>query len=268
MIFNFTLLNFSFLFLFLLSQGVSSFTSLTPSENNNLLKKRISQPHSIIFSNVMENIEASFQDMKSYVTTQLTQQKIEYKDQDIIFESDDLSALNLSSIIDDKDIDSERRLDQTSIIPSKVPILTKGTATVPNTLDTILAATQVTAAATTPITKVSTLKNGACLNNGKEITLKVNIYSCKGVQVSKEQYEILKKSQSCAVVKNSNQKVCYCSFEYYGNKCESINTYTCELDFLGPMDQCKGKDSFDYVYSYSGTPPCNFVENGQIFSIK
>ena len=273
MIFNFIVprkLNlFTTLSVCLILQGTISLTPLFPPEANNL-KKGISQPHSVIFANVMGNIQAGFNEMKAYVKNQLTQQKFEQENEVFIFESDDLTNSSPSLTISDELFRSERNLQQTITIPSTITTQING---IPSILDSLLPTNMIsnvvnTNVASTPIIKVSTLKNGSCENNGKELTLNVNIYTCNGTRVSKSQYDSLKTTQSCKLFPSQIRKVCYCSFEYYGDKCEVANAYTCELDFLGPLSHCEGKDSFDYVYSYSGTPPCNLIKTGQNISIQ
>lgn len=276
MIFNFTskhkLHAYSYILFICLLSSAFAITPLFPSENDSLLKKCISQPYSTLFSNIMNNVEYTFQDMKAYVEKQLTNSGYEQEDEKIIYIVDDFINEDKISFEDYQeednynydydDSDSDRNLAQLPItIPSGIQV------TIPTGV-TNLVNNLTNTTNTIPLTQVSTLKKGSCFNTGKEILVNVTVYTCNKTEVSKKKYEVLKATQNCTVAKNRNKRLCYCSYDYYGNRCEFRNWYTCELEFLGPLNNCQGKDSFDYVYKYSGTPPCNKVETGQNVSIQ
>jgi len=104
-----------------------------------------------------------------------------------------------------------------------------------------------------------------CKNGGKFTTARVNMYICDGSTVTKAQYD-QKNGEGCSI-SESTENVCYCSFEYYGDTCTSLNTYTCDIERINYPVQCEGQDSFQYVYSYDGIPPCYTIENGETITM-
>lgn len=87
----------------------------------------------------------------------------------------------------------------------------------------------------------------------------VNVYSCNGVEVSKSTYE----SGTGCTVTQQTKSLCYCPYDYYGDTCQTLQTYNCEIERISHPLDCQGTDSFTYVYSYSGIPPCYPVDVGQ-----
>ena len=105
-----------------------------------------------------------------------------------------------------------------------------------------------------------------CENNGKATTAKVNVYTCNKEVVTKDVYTSLN-GVGCKVTKSTTKSVCYCSFEFYGSSCEYLNPLRFEISRLSNIGDCTGQDSFNYVYSYSGAPPCYYVSPDQTVTL-
>jgi len=104
-----------------------------------------------------------------------------------------------------------------------------------------------------------------CENGGIFTTAKVNIYTCDGKVVTKAQYDG-RNGAGCSITERV-ENVCYCSYEYHGDHCEGLIAYTCEIERVNYPVQCKGTDSYEYVYSYDGVPPCYTVESGETITM-
>ena len=104
-----------------------------------------------------------------------------------------------------------------------------------------------------------------CYNGGIATTASVTIYQCNGQVVKESDYDSGNSACSSSV---STVDVCYCRFDYYGDQCLSHNGMTCEIERQNYPPQCGGADSFAYVYSYSGIPPCYYVDNGDTITMR
>jgi len=103
-----------------------------------------------------------------------------------------------------------------------------------------------------------------CFNGGIPTTADVTIYSCNGAVVSADDYNSANPACSSS---QSTVDACYCPFDHYGDQCENHNSFTCEIDRLNYPVQCSGTSGQDYVYSYSGIPPCYPVRNGETITM-
>jgi hypothetical protein len=104
-----------------------------------------------------------------------------------------------------------------------------------------------------------------CYNSGIATTASVTIYTCNGETVKEDDYD---SGDSACSSSTSTVDVCYCPFDYYGDQCETHNGMTCEIERENYPPQCSGVDSFDYVYSYSGIPPCYYVDSGDTITMR
>ncbi len=104
-----------------------------------------------------------------------------------------------------------------------------------------------------------------CYNGGIATTASVTIYTCNGETVEQNDYD---SGNSACSKATSTVDVCYCRYDYYGDQCETHNGMTCEIERENYPPQCGGADSFDYVYSYSGIPPCYYVDNGDTITMR
>jgi hypothetical protein len=109
------------------------------------------------------------------------------------------------------------------------------------------------------------LVTGPCANDGKYVTTSVNIYKCDGEEVTKDDFDS-RDGVGCTT-ETADKELCYCPFDYYGDLCETGNRWVCEVEKISHPTQCAGKDSFNYVYSYSGYPPCYNVSIGDRISM-
>lgn len=103
-----------------------------------------------------------------------------------------------------------------------------------------------------------------CFNGGIATRADVTIYTCNGATVSADAYDAGNSACSSA---QSTVDACYCRFDYYGDQCETHNDFSCEIERLNYPVQCSGTNSFNYVYSYSGIPPCYNVNNGDTITM-
>jgi len=120
-----------------------------------------------------------------------------------------------------------------------------------------------------PYSSLSGFRDGrvlaaTCFNGGISTTADVTIYSCNGAVVSADDYD---SGNSACSSSQSSVDACYCPFDYYGDQCENHNDFSCEIDRLNYPVQCSGTSGHDYVYSYSGIPPCYPVSNGQTITM-
>ncbi len=109
------------------------------------------------------------------------------------------------------------------------------------------------------------LSAGDCVNSGVFTQASVNIYTCDGDRVSKAIYN--SRNGAGCTVQQSTENVCYCPFDFYGDRCETFNSYSCSIDRINYPAQCSGPDSHRYVYSYDGSPPCHYVDEGQTITM-
>ena len=108
-----------------------------------------------------------------------------------------------------------------------------------------------------------------CFNGGFPVKTKVTFYICNNKEVTKTFYEANQRNTSCGT-NVTMRNLCYCPFDYYGTTCENFNIPYCSLNLTSnPNQQCEGKDSKYYVYSYSlGDMPCYFAERDTNFKLK
>ena len=108
-----------------------------------------------------------------------------------------------------------------------------------------------------------------CFNGGFPVDTEVTLYICNDEEVSKAYYEANQGNASCST-SVTMRSFCYCPFDYYGTICESFNILYCSLNSTSNFNQqCKGKDSEYYVYSYSlGDMPCFFAERDSNLELK
>lgn len=110
------------------------------------------------------------------------------------------------------------------------------------------------------------LQSISCYGFSKQVTASVNIFNCSGSLVSRTDYDNLK-GENCTIT-TETKSLCYCPYDYYGDRCQNLNQFTCDIERISHPLECEGIDSFNYVYSYSGIPPCHTVEVGQIVDFK
>ena len=107
-----------------------------------------------------------------------------------------------------------------------------------------------------------------CQHNGILTKTHVNKFTCGNKTVTQSQYEARAATGGCKAEYNVVEPMCYCSYEFYGDLCEKFNPWVCQLDRLNYPETCVGTDSFDYVYSIDGIPPCHPVADGEEITVK
>ena len=70
----------------------------------------------------------------------------------------------------------------------------------------------------------------------------------------------------CYIFK-TNETLCYCPKDFYGNNCEYENSIDCTMNYQKP-NNCPNFNNDFYVSDYGGDAPCHFVKKNDLIIIR
>mgnify|MGYP006976758045 FL=1 len=113
------------------------------------------------------------------------------------------------------------------------------------------------------------LQSPLCSNVGHIVNSNYTLYFCNDRLITKEEFEESGgiSNPNCRITKG-NADICYCPMDFYGWICEVPVPLRADLRPVNALGDCTGEDSFEYIYSYGGNPPCVTAEVGDTFNLE
>ncbi len=110
---------------------------------------------------------------------------------------------------------------------------------------------------------------GWCLNGGVEVITNRHWFLCNEIGVTKKVFDERGglSNPNCRIMKFL-WDFCFCPYDYRGWRCHIPVPIEADLEPIVKLNDCKGENSYEYVYDYDGIPPCKIVKPGDTIDLE